>query len=72
MTGRDTLRTISNALYPGLAADRRASTTIEEHVAAGRLGVKSGRGFYDDSDERVADLGRRLCRIARELEDPAG
>jgi 3-hydroxyacyl-CoA dehydrogenase len=67
LIGHDTLRDISNALYPELSADRTASTTIEEHVAEGRLGVKSGRGFYDDNDQRVADLSRELYRIAREL-----
>jgi 3-hydroxybutyryl-CoA dehydrogenase len=69
LIGHDTLRDISNALYPELAADRTASTTIEQHVKEGRLGVKSGRGFYDDSDERVAELTRKLYEIARQLGD---
>jgi 3-hydroxybutyryl-CoA dehydrogenase len=68
LIGHDTLRDISNALYPELATDRTASSTIEEHVAEGRLGVKSGRGFYDDSDQRVADLTDRLYRIALQLD----
>jgi 3-hydroxybutyryl-CoA dehydrogenase len=68
LIGHDTLRDISNALYPELATDRTASTTIEQHVADGRLGVKSGRGFYDDNEERVADLTNKLYRIARELD----
>lgn len=72
LIGHDTLRDISNALYPELATDQAAARTIEEHVAAGRLGVKSGRGFYDDSDERVAELASRLCRIARDLDGAAG
>ena len=67
LIGHDTLRDISNALYPELATDQTASRTIEEHVAAGRLGVKSGRGFYDDDDERVAELANELSRIARQL-----
>lgn len=67
LIGHDTLRDISDALYPELAADRTASTTIEQHVANGRLGVKSGRGFYDDNDQRVADLTNKLYRIARQL-----
>ena len=72
LIGHDTLRDISNALYPELAADRTASKTIEQHVAGGRLGVKSGRGFYEDDNERVAELTDRLYRIALELEtDPA-
>jgi 3-hydroxyacyl-CoA dehydrogenase len=68
LIGHDTLRDISNALYPELAADRTASMTIEQHVADGRLGVKSGRGFYDDNDQRVAELASKLARIARQLD----
>jgi 3-hydroxybutyryl-CoA dehydrogenase len=68
LIGHDTLRDISNALYPELATDGTASTTIEQHVADGRLGVKSGRGFYDDNDQRVAELTDRLCRIALQLD----
>ena len=67
LIGHDTLRDISNALYPELAADRSASRTIEQHVADGRLGVKSGRGFYDDSDQRVADLTTKLYQLARQI-----
>jgi 3-hydroxybutyryl-CoA dehydrogenase len=68
LIGHDTLRDISNALYPELATDRTVSRTIEQHVADGRLGVKSGRGFYDDNDQRVAELTGRLYRIARQLD----
>jgi len=68
LIGHDTLRDISNALYPELASDRTASTTIEQHVSDGRLGVKSGQGFYDDNDQRVADLTKKLYRIARQLD----
>jgi 3-hydroxybutyryl-CoA dehydrogenase len=71
LIGHDTLRDISNALYPELAADRTASQTIEEHVASGRLGVKSGEGFYEDDVERVGELAARLSRIALELADEA-
>lgn len=67
LIGHDTLRDISNALYPQLATDITASRTIEGLVADGRLGVKSGRGFYDDNDRRVADLTSRLYRIAHQL-----
>lgn len=68
LIGHDTLRDISGALYPELATDRTASMTIEQHVADGRLGVKSGRGFYDDNDQRVADLTNKLYRLARQLD----
>ena len=70
LIGHDTLRDISNALYPALATDQAASSTIVEHVDAGRLGVKSGEGFYDDTDERMAELTRRLYESARELSEP--
>ena len=72
LIGHDTLRDISNALYPELATDRSASKTIEQHVRDGRLGVKSGRGFYDDGDQRVAELTRQLYEIARELAGSPG
>ncbi len=69
LIGHDTLRDISNALYPELAGDQTASKTIEQHVADGRLGVKSGRGFYDDNDQRVAELSTQLYRIAGQLDN---
>jgi 3-hydroxybutyryl-CoA dehydrogenase len=67
LIGHDTLRDISNALYPELATDATASRTIEQLVADGRLGVKSGQGFYDDNDRRVDNLTNRLYRIAYQL-----
>jgi 3-hydroxybutyryl-CoA dehydrogenase len=69
LIGHDTLRDISNALYPELAADRTASTTVERLVCDGRLGVKSGQGFYDDNDERVAELTLKLYEVARKLDN---
>ena len=68
LIGHDTLRDISNALYPELADDRAASRTIEQHVREGRLGVKSGRGFYDDNEQRVAQLTGKLYEVARRLD----
>ena len=68
LIGHDTLRDISNALYPALATDQTASTTVERLVDDGLLGVKSGRGFYDDSDQRVAELTLKLYQLARQLD----
>lgn len=67
LIGHDTLRDISNALYPELANDATASRTIEQHIHEHRLGVKSGFGFYDDNEQRVATLTRELYRVAGEL-----
>jgi 3-hydroxybutyryl-CoA dehydrogenase len=69
LIGHDTLRDISNALYPELANDQSASETIERHVRDGQLGVKSGRGFYDDNEQRVAQISRELYQVARQLSD---
>ncbi len=68
LIGHDTLSNISNALYPELATDRTASKTVEQLVHDGRLGVKSGRGFYDDNDEHVAELTLKLYQLARQLD----
>jgi 3-hydroxybutyryl-CoA dehydrogenase len=70
LIGHDTLRDISNSLYPELATDRTASKTVEQHVLEGRLGVKSGQGFYEDDDQRVAELAGRLYEAARQLSEP--
>jgi 3-hydroxybutyryl-CoA dehydrogenase len=67
LIGHDTLRDVSDALYPELAADQTASTTIQQHIEDGLLGVKSGRGFYDDNDQRVAELSNKLYRLALQL-----
>jgi 3-hydroxyacyl-CoA dehydrogenase len=37
-------------------------------VRDGRLGVKSGQGFYDDNDERVTELTLKLYELARQLD----
>jgi 3-hydroxybutyryl-CoA dehydrogenase len=72
LIGHDTLRDISNALYPELATDRTASTTVQQLVRDGRLGVKSGHGFYDDNHRRVAELTLELYRVARQLDGTEG
>lgn len=68
LIGHDTLRDISNALYPELATDRTASTTVQQLVRDGRLGAKSGKGFYDDNDGRLAELTLKLYQVARQLD----
>jgi 3-hydroxybutyryl-CoA dehydrogenase len=48
LIGLDTCVAIMEVLRAGLRDDRYApATLLREHVAAGRLGRKSGRGFYD-------------------------
>ncbi len=49
------------------------SRAIEEHVARGRLGVKTGSGFYDyggrSPEEVFRERDRRLIRLLRLLEE---
>ena len=54
LIGLDTCVAIMEVLHQGLGADKYAPCPLlHEHVAAGRLGRKSGSGFYSDADSLV-------------------
>jgi 3-hydroxyacyl-CoA dehydrogenase len=55
--------------HEGRTAVIAGEPRIEQHVQDGRLGVKSGRGFYDDNEQRVAELTGKLYQAARQLAD---
>jgi 3-hydroxybutyryl-CoA dehydrogenase len=70
--GVDILYHASRHLHQALGNDRFAAPAIvEAHVAAGDLGLKTGRGFYDWSgagDERRMDVMRRVVGLLRHMD----
>jgi 3-hydroxybutyryl-CoA dehydrogenase len=54
MGGLDTFVDISTHLMPGLAKDEDVIDLLREQVNAGRVGVRSGAGFYDWDDAHLA------------------
>ncbi|WP_201762714.1 3-hydroxyacyl-CoA dehydrogenase family protein [Paraburkholderia hospita] len=61
MGGLDTFVDISTHLMPALAKDEDVLDLLREQVQAGRVGVRSGAGFYDWDDAQTAKVkaGRR-------------
>ena len=69
LIGHDTLRDISNALYPELATDRTASSTISS--TSPMVAWASRAAAASTTTTQVAELANRLSRIALELDDAA-
>lgn len=68
LVGLDLIHTIHNLLLPDLSANRGPGILLEEHVEQGRLGMKSGRGFYDwTKRDPAALIEARDRQIVREL-----
>ncbi len=61
MGGLDTFLDISTHLMPELAKDEDVLDLLREQVDAGRVGVRSGAGFYEWDDAQLAQVkeGRR-------------
>ena len=65
--GLDTFSHITGYLNATLCDDKEGSAKLREMVEAGRLGVKSGEGFYDYSGEKAASAVRERDRLYIEL-----
>jgi 3-hydroxybutyryl-CoA dehydrogenase len=69
LVGLDAAARIQKYLFPNLAANHVPSRCLLDKVAAGQLGMKSGRGFYDWSkDDATRVIENRDRQIARQLE----
>jgi 3-hydroxybutyryl-CoA dehydrogenase len=71
MAGLDTILNIQQYMY-AITKDPvyEPCEIIEEHVARGDLGVKSGKGFYDHSDNLdrlIEDRNRNMIKIMQVL-----
>jgi len=69
LVGLDAAARIQKYLFPDLAASQTPSRCLLDKVAAGQLGMKSGRGFYDWSKhDATRIIENRDRQIARQLE----
>jgi 3-hydroxybutyryl-CoA dehydrogenase len=70
VVGIDLGLSVQRSLLPGLCRSAEPLPLLEEKVARGELGVKTGRGFYDWSErdaEAVKELRDSfLCTLARD------
>ena len=56
LTGLDTQYSAGVTIYPDLCNDSSPSPYLREKVAAGHLGIKTKKGFYDWTDQRIAEF----------------
>lgn len=62
MAGLDIYNSVSTFLNSDLADRKDVAPMIGEKIAAGTLGIKSGKGIYDYTPERIAELQRERAR----------
>jgi len=68
LVGLDLIEKIHNYLLADLSADQEAAKLLADNVANGRLGMKSGSGFYDWTQSDPDDLiNRRDKQIVSQL-----
>ena len=66
--GWDTISHIIDELFPDLDTSRENFPVLKEMVARGDFGVKSGKGFYEWDEERIAALKRRLAHALSSID----
>jgi len=69
LTGLDTQYSAGVTIYPDLCNDSAPSSYIREKVTAGHLGIKAQKGFYEWTDEEIAEFKANYeKRLLRTLE----
>ncbi|QQC66706.1 3-hydroxyacyl-CoA dehydrogenase family protein [Paraburkholderia ginsengisoli] len=63
MGGLDTFLDIASHLMPELAKDEDVLDLLREKVEAGRVGIRSGAGFYDWDDAHLAQVKEGRKRV---------
>jgi len=67
VVGLDTLHAIQSYICTSLCNEREPAKLLADKFANGDLGVKSGRGFYDWSERRSAEVIERRDRFLLDL-----
>jgi len=62
IAGWDLTLAVSKYLLPHIESSKEVPKILEEKVRAGELGVKSGKGFYEYSDESADALRSRIAQ----------
>jgi 3-hydroxybutyryl-CoA dehydrogenase/5-formyl-3-hydroxy-2-methylpyridine 4-carboxylate dehydrogenase len=72
MAGLDIYNSVGSYLNQDLCNGAGVSKTITDRVERGELGIKSGKGLYDYTPERIAELrgerARKLVAVRKALE----
>ncbi len=66
LAGLDTIAAIAAEIFPELAtaspSGQQVPELLHQKVQQGELGVKSGRGFHEWTDEKIEELRKRLTQ----------
>jgi 3-hydroxybutyryl-CoA dehydrogenase/5-formyl-3-hydroxy-2-methylpyridine 4-carboxylate dehydrogenase len=72
MAGLDIYNSVGSYLNQDLCNGAEVSKTITDRVERGELGIKSGKGLYDYTPERIGELrgerARKLVAVRKALE----
>jgi 3-hydroxybutyryl-CoA dehydrogenase len=68
LAGWDLLAAITAGLFPHLATTAETPRMLQDRVARGELGVKTGKGFYEWTPESAEALRRRIAHALVTIE----